>query len=1039
MKLKHLVIFPLLFVPLACSSLDDVPFKAVVLRSTEHHDVFIGDVINVQPRTLEYEGESKVVNGQIITPREDTYTGHSFTVEEAGLYRVVYKAYFGFHEEVQEIEYLCKRRSADFFDITNPVDISYGDYRYNTASLSHEGVLIDVKNGTEVKFNMPLSTDDFLDEQQIYEGKGYRDRSGPSTAKPLIDFLIDPSTYMEVDFDVLTIRLTDSIDSSNYVDIRINDAYYAPDPVSGSAAHVRVGASCNWGMGWEWNEYPGKMNQGKFHVGISGTGLSLSFRGQPYMDSGVYSAQILYCSKNSRFYNYRGSLETDQTYFINDLSDPIQYGNNVWNGFASGKFYLSLMPSSFTNATGRILIKSVGKYLLNSEILTDDIAPVITVDTLGYDTYDLPQPVVGKSYPVFSSSVYDNYDSNLEANVSVVYRDSTHQQYIDVPVSNGRFNVDKSGAYLIKYGAKDRSGNVADVISLPLITVNSVDDVVLSLPHPETSVDSYTNVLLPTINDVTATGGTGDISITRRLYDPTGQEILLTGNTLKPTLIGDYRLVFEGKDYIGDSAELTYTIHSLALTTPVFIDEINVPPVLINGFKYSFDSIRAVETVNGQNVIFESDIKVNGEDYTGSVIATGTSMTVTYVAAGQTHTATESKTIDVLDVKDAGGRPDQSKYFYGNLTATENRDDVALQSNTSGEALFANRLNSDDFYIGMRLINGYDNAELIKFRFTDVNDKHTHITFSLDLNNLIIQAPFLPEIGYTMFENQFALYYDDNDLTFKDTNQNELGTIIKDDNGYPFYGFPKGFYLSISFTGVSGNTMYAVEQISNQSMGYKNYSGDRIKPTIKYNSSLASEQFKGQQFSYPTFEAFDVLNDIATTSITVRFDGRVLIQGDQYCTETFTITNSGDYSIIYIAKDTANNQLRIMNSVSVYDDETPTLTANKPAKSTYSVGDGVKIPSYTANDDSGLYYVDVIVILPTNEMRLLLHHTHDEEAEEKDVIEYMLDVDRGIYNSSFIINKTTFRVEMAGTYRLRFVAYDNAFNTVVVEHAFKAK
>ena len=419
MKLKHLLLSSLLFVPLSCTSVSEAAPSILPLRSTEHHDVFIGDVINVEKRTLQYSGESKVVDGQIITPSGDTFTGHSFTVEEPGLYRVIYKAYFGFHEEIQKIEYLCKRKSADFFDVTNAVNVSYGEYRHKNVSEPQEGVLIDVKNGTEIKFNKLLDIEDFETEQVIAAGKGYRDRSPGATAKPLIDFLIDPETYSEVDFDVLTIRLTDSIDKTNYVDIRIHDAFYAPDPKSRSVSTVRVGASCNWGMGWSWEEKPGKMNLGEFHIGTSGTGLDLSFRGEPYSDAGVKSAQILYCSKNSRFYNYRGSLEVDQTYFINDLSDPIEYGNNVWGGFASGKFSVSIIPSSFTNATGRILIKSIGKYKLNSEVLTDNIAPTINVDTLGYDSYDLPRPVVGKKYPVFNSTVFDNYDSNLEANVSV--------------------------------------------------------------------------------------------------------------------------------------------------------------------------------------------------------------------------------------------------------------------------------------------------------------------------------------------------------------------------------------------------------------------------------------------------------------------------------------------------------------------------------------------------------------------------------------------------------------------------------------------
>lgn len=1038
MNFRKFLIFPFLSLPLFVSPLKDTRMEIRVLATTEHFDVFINDIIDVEPRVLEHNSESKVVNGEIITPNGDTYSGHSFTIEEPGLYRVIYKAYFGFHEEMQEIEYLCKRKSADFFDITNPVDISYGEYRHNTNDYHHEGVLIDVKNGSEVKFNMPLSVDDFLSEQNIDSGKGYKDRSVGATAKPLIDFMVDPSKLMETDFDALRIRLTDSVDSTNYVDIIISDAIYKADPRSGSASYVRVGASNNWAAGWAWKEVDGKTNQGEYKVGVSGTGLSLSFRGQPQDDNPLMSAQILYCSKTQRFYNYRGSHELDKSYFINDLADPIYYGENVWNGFESGKFYLSIIPSSFSNSSGRLLVKSVGKYVLNSEILTDDIAPVISVNTLGYDVNNLPRPVLGSAYPVFESSVYDNYDSNLTANVSVTYRDSVNRKDIDVAIVDGKFITNKSGAYTIKYSAKDRSGNVSDVTSLRVVTVDHVDDVALQLTTSETSVNSYSEVILPSIADVHVSGGTGRVDVTRKLIDPKGNEVELTSNKFKPTLVGDYKLKFEGQDYIGNKAETIYTIHSLALIKPVFIDEVNLPPILIKGFKYKFEKIRAVETINGENVILNSSIRVNGEFYESSIEATGSVMNVDFIANGQSYTTLLSNTIQIIDIKDDLGKIDRSKYFFGSLNTTQETDDVLLESNADGEVVFANKLNPEDFYIGMRLVNGYENAEFVNFRFTDVLDKNRSITFKLDLTNKHIQAPYLPEISYSLYENQFGLYYNDKTKTFKDTNQNELGSIIKDDKGNVFDGFKKGFYLSIAFVNVSGDAKYKVEQISNQVMSIRNNVDDRIKPTIKYNSELLSEQFKGRDFVYPTFEAFDVLSDISDTSIEIKLNGKMLVKGNQYVTNTFKITESGYYSLIYVARDSSNNQLKITNSVSVFDDAVPTLNVSALPKTSYSVGDKVSIPSYKAGDDSGRYTVDVILILPTNEMRILLHHLHDESSDPKDEITYMLDIDKHVYNASFIEDKTTFKLEMSGSYRLRVVAYDDAFNSITNEQTFTA-
>ena len=124
--------------------------------------------------------------------------------------------------------------------------------------------------------------------------------------------------------------------------------------------------------------------------------------------------------------------------------------------------------------------------------------------------------------------------------------------------------------------------------------------------------------------------------------------------------------------------------------------------------------------------------------------------------------------------------------------------------------------------------------------------------------------------------------------------------------------------------------------------------------------------------------------------------------------------------------------------MSVYDDIKPTIVVNNPPKDTYNLNDSFTIPSYTAKDESGIYTVDVILIMPTNEMRILTHHVHNED-EGIDNIEYALDLDKGIYDSSFIVDKTTCKLQMTGTYRIRFVVYDDAYNTTTVEYSFKVK
>ena len=1052
MKAKRIVSLFVISLSLALVSCDfhsNAPLSVKVLKATESHDIFIGDVINVETRRLEYEGQYKDVQGVIYDPDGNSYQGRAFTVTEAGLYRVIYQAYFGHHKEEQYINYLCTRKSQNLFTITNPVGISYGEYRHNTSDYHHEGVLIDVKNGTEILFNKPLSINDFMEEQKItYEGKGYKDRSLGAYAHSLIDFLVDPSTYMSTDFTSMTIRLTDSIDKTNYVDIRIEDAHVNSSYESGSMSYVRAGASCNWQLGWEWEEKEGKSNLGKFHNGQSGTGLNLSYRGQQYNDT-IVSAQILYCALNNRLYNYRGSLETVHTYFINDLSDPVVYGSNVWGGFPSGEFYLSIIPSSFSNQTGRILIKSVGKYLLSSEVLVDDEAPTIKVDTLGYDSKSLPRAVVGKKYPIFNASVEDFYDFDLDYDVSVSYRDSINKKDIDVSIVNNTFMVNKPGAYTITYRAKDRSGNVADTISLRVLTVDTAEDVVLDLyPLPsEVTVDAYELVKIPSCDEISATGGTTNskIDITREIFSPTGFKIDISSDEFRPTMVGDYRVVYTGKDYVGNTGQAVFIIHAQELTSPIFLtDDPNLPVALIKGFKYHFDNIEAIETDEGVVKEVEPVILVDGEEYTGEYAPNGTSTTVTYEARGKSSTSSLSFDIPVVDVSNGEGGFDHSRYFVGDYSASignyKETSNVTLTGNSDGGySTFIKELNPYSFYLGLRYIEEYKNMDVVSIRFTDTADKNIHITFDIDINEQTISTPYLPVLQFALSEGKIGLDYDDASRVFKDTGHNVLGTVIKDDNGDDFNGFKGGIYLSVGFKGVKGESALAVEKICDQLIGYRSKGKDIIKPTIKYNSALITEQQKGDLFVYPTFEAYDVISDIKETSITVSKPDGTSITGDKDMTDSFVIEQVGEYHIHYFVKDSSGNFKETNEVVVVYDDVKPTIVVNNPPQKTYSLNSSFTIPSYTASDESGKYTVDVILILPTNETRILTHHVHDEDEEEVDVIEYALDSDHQIYDPSFIVNKTTCRLQMVGTYRLRFVAYDSAYNMTVLEYSFTVK
>ena len=1001
-----------------------------LLADDETYVIHLGDKITVSDRTIAYEGESQDVKGKIFLPDGGAYSGRQFTATQHGQYQVIYEAYFGHHLETKTITYMCQRRSMDYFTSNDSASISYGEFRYNTDMFSHQGVILDVKNGAEIKFTEPLDMSDFMIPQHIEEGKTYRDASTGRDANSLIDFIVDPNEQMTYDFTGLSIKLTDTENPDNYVEIRVKEPGFS-DYLSGALSYAKVGFSGGFLGGWEYNWQTGIPGDGK--LGNSGTGLAMSFKGQPYQDV-LHSGQILLDYSNYRFYTYPGSLSHNQVFFINGLDDPNFYKETLWTGFTSGKCYLSIIPFNFYNSTGRILIKSVGKFDLTSEEMSDSTKPVIDIDYQGHSAISIPKAVVGEYYPIFNSVVTDNYDSNLKADVFVTYKDELNDKDIDVTVKDNKFFASTVGTYYINYVAKDRSGNVADPVVLRVDTVDMVDDINITLPEDSTSCFVLDEVTFPSLDDVSASGGTGIIKLSYEVVDPNNQVVETKGNAFIPDKVGDYMVVYTGVDYLGHTGQKTFIIHSQGLTAPKIVEHISLPKALISGFTYQFDKVKAVETRNGVVVEMLTDIFVNGEPFNDSVIASGNQMIVDYVANGESGVTRESFTLPVIDVTDPVNQIDQSKYFYGDMGASFNQDDVTLSTDSSdASTLFINKLDAASFAVHFELIDGLTNFSKVNVKLIDVKDSNKTVSIVIDFVNGKVSIPGLDNLSYSLniTNNQFSLSFNDIVNRLYDTLGNEISPIAIYDDGDAFEGFTNGLYLELSLRDVINYSEIKVTKINNQALGYKERSGDETKPTIRMNDYITARQIYGQEFIYPTFEAYDVLSEVDSASILINKADGTSIRGDNHMTQTFVIDAYGRYSLNYQASDTLGNTVRVSNVVFVYDDVCPTLQVGSLSKDTYGVGDVVEIPTYTVSDNKGHYLVDVILILPSNEMRIL---THDDNG----VVTYAL-TDSSIYNNSFIVNNHSFRTEMKGRHRLRYVAYDEEFNTTVVDLVFNVK
>ena len=482
-----------------------------------------------------------------------------------------------------------------------------------------------------------------------------------------------------------------------------------------------------------------------------------------------------------------------------------------------------------------------------------------------------------------------------------------------------------------------------------------------------------------------------------------------------------------------------------------------MPPVLMEGFTYEVFSPKAIKTANGVETVLATQVTANGVAVTGNTFkAEGNSMEIVYFTEGMPEENQVKFVIPVVSgsktVSIARPGTDQvierkslvlENYFYvnkGNVTVENNKDDIYLSTASNGsEVIFANRLSAHEFSLVAKADVDSMNFSSFVVKLTDATNSNISLTIKVDMNEKKVYYPN-GSSSFSIMNNEWNLQYRNSSLELLDNKGNVVGLCTLDDNGNTFKGFAQGVYMSLSFEGVEGTAGIYLKKINNQALGHAKENltqttviTEETNPIIVYDATVRTEQLMGETLVYPTFAVYDVFSEIKTATITVKApDGTVLktLANDVY--EAVKIEQFGKYKVIYYAEDGSGNSVEFSKTIFVNDTVAPTLSVNALAKTEYAVGDVVELPTYyDVSDNLGDYTVDVSVILPNNEMRLLVHDVNGEKT-------YYTN-NRTLYNASFCVSDTSFRAEFKGTYTLRYVVYDAQFNKSVVELTFTVK
>lgn len=1015
------LLLPMLFLLPACASLTSRSMaKAQILYQNQTFDnVKIGDKIEVTPKTLTYNDQSKEVNGQIILPDGTSKVGNSFTIEMPGIYEVRYRAFFGVHEESVSLFYHCHRTSGDFFissSKNNPA---------TTGQYSHPADIGEIK-GAKLK----------LDSRTVFTYDGEIDFNSFDFSESFINFIVDTSKQGTSDLEKFTIRLTDTEDSNNYVDITVTDS--GPVDNDGRGCYLLAGSNNQYKIGFEGGRI------GKKHVANKyGTNLGMSFRDLP--DRGAKLAKLYFNYQTKELYA-SPIIDVGGKDIITDLDDRDIYGSTVWGGFTNGKAKLSIFANSLITTSATLIVTKVGSQDLSPLDFVDEVAPSIRVNYNGQSSINVPKASINKPYRIFDATVNDNFNHQLSYSTYVTFYDEANDIYKDVTITNGCFTPKEVGTYIITYTAKDYSNNYGTK-TVEVTAISSDQHMEIDLDSDTINQNIFTKVTLPSINEIRTkiTGGSGKPTIERTIFDSNNNQIFIEGDSFVPEKVGEYKVYYKATDYIGNISTKLVKVNATDPGHPMFIDKISLPRVLLKGHQYSFPTYKGAEVVNNETVYLESKVYVDDallED--NKYTADGDSHVIKYQLEGTRGTINDSTTLKVVD---CGSPLDLTKYFSGDdFDKQLNEKDLTLSA-SSGNAstYFINALSYNKPYVKFAFDAGKANFDELVFKFSDsLNESNSlsfHVKFKSD-NTYISIGNSTEEFEFSFADEKdsgetYIIDFSNVTKVLKDVYHKDVTVVKYNDNGEPFTGFTSGIYLDIEMKGIQSQSALKILKIDNQPIGRyeKNVNpyADFTEPVIIYNADFYSEQEYGNDAFIPTVSAFDVLSKVDVT-VSVRAPDETFIFRNKDATksQTFTLNQFGDYLVIYNAIDEEGNETTYRRLLTVRDNVAPEFTITGKLNSTYSINSAIRIPAYKVTDNLNDYTVDIFVIMPDDDQRLLMVDHNGE-------ITSYLTKNNMIYNSSFKVNSNTFRAEQYGRYTLRYVAYDSDYNKVVKELYFTVK
>ncbi|MGN1052652.1 MAG: hypothetical protein ACI4SH_04600 [Candidatus Scatosoma sp.] len=888
----------------------------------------------------------------------DEITQSTYIPQLNGEYLLTYKSFYGDGQfAVEHIPFTVGIGPADLFysvkngEVTSNVNAPEYSQPFNGVQLKGIG------EGSEIGFSNVI------------------DATTLTKDVPLIDFQITPKIAGKEEFKKLFIYITDVSNPNSKITIEIITSQW-----DNRWAYIKAAADNNVLMGVWYDGIPDQ--DGNYPVLENfngGTQIRNSFAGVPYLDLKTKLFKIYYDYAEKALYteDHLNNLSK-----ILDFDNPTHVGGGrEWAGFTSDKVRISFKFAEVVSNPS-ILIHTIAGQPMSAVSIADEIAPSIALDLQGNTSS--PDGLVGRKYFIPKAECFDMIDGIIE-NVSVVVK---HENGTVYEVEGGYITPDLSGKYIVSYTACDRSGNraVKEYVfhcyrALPPIEISFSQTV-------QTSIFVGESLFLPE-GDVV--GGSGKKIL--RIFLVYNEKILPveSGYSYYIAEAGKYYVYAIAEDYLNQRKTVKIEVNATVSATPIQ-KEVNIPDAMINGKTYVLPACEAFDfnqeessggfTATGTISVYYKGVeqRLDGNNFTPNVENDGDMITIVYKSENGFGSVQKEYSVKVLKPTTLA-----DYYLKENVSAQLSEEYIAFTTSTNGANFsFVNPLstakseivfdidgNANNFTYVDLIFTDYDNRAntfFLRIKKRPMNENGNYYTTSYASINGVVRDIEIVGSFYDNSRNAFKIIYDDATKTLSTYSGVEIGVVNYTSDGKKFEGFGDKAYLSFEFGGVEGVSTIRMTKLMNQLMYGKEGEefSDRTPPAIDIHGTYSFSADLGEKITVFSASVLDVVdvNAVVRVSVIDPSGTKVFDKVSADIAHEFSAERYGRYKILYEAIDSSNRKFTRTIGIDVEDKIPPEVVVENLAKTVYSLGEVVVVPSVSCTDNYD-DYIEVGVYIKT--------------------------------------------------------------------------